>query len=321
MKQRKASRPAAREPGKANASERGEAGKHGPDIRNEICGRRFKIIAARKRIGEERIQPAAKVELFDVIARFGRKRLGIKRGIDRFCGKGIARIGKDDTARGKALHRLDLFAPSHHERGPTLEAAAHVRAELERKFRQNSLLDQPGVCASDQPQRGGRVGGAAAETRRDRKKLREVKPAKSQIGHACSRGAARFEDEIAGPERGRERTFDLKIETVAGIEREAIAEIRKGDETLQFVKAVRPAAQHFQREIDLGAADVAERGHASSSRTPGPWRFYCGVFWPASVMRSCADLVSASLGSPCSILCLIVASSSSSGFSVSACCH
>ena len=70
-KQRKASRPAPREPGKATAFERRERGKHAPDIRNEICGRRFEIVAARERISKKRIQAAAEVERFGVAARFG----------------------------------------------------------------------------------------------------------------------------------------------------------------------------------------------------------------------------------------------------------
>ena len=49
--------------------ERGKRGKHGPDFRNEICGRRFEIVAARERIGKERGEVAAEIELFGVVAR------------------------------------------------------------------------------------------------------------------------------------------------------------------------------------------------------------------------------------------------------------
>ena len=46
-----------------------------------------------------------------------------------------------------------------------------------RKFGQSGLVNQPGICARDQPQSRGRVGGAAAETGCDGKTLGQAEPA------------------------------------------------------------------------------------------------------------------------------------------------
>ena len=123
--QGKASRPAAREPGKANASERGERGKHGPDFRNEICGRRFEIVAARERISKKRIEAAAKIESF-LVPRARTEFLRVECVIDCLGGKGSTRIGEDDATSRKTVHGLDRLAPARHERGPLLKTDAHV---------------------------------------------------------------------------------------------------------------------------------------------------------------------------------------------------
>ncbi len=48
------------------------------------------------------------------------------------------------------------------------------------------------------------------------------------------------------------------------LERQAIGAIGKGNDAVEVVIAVRTAAEHAQREVDLGARGFSQQGHAEN---------------------------------------------------------
>ena len=129
----------------------------------------------------------------------------------------------------------------------------------------------------------------------------------------------RCEDEIVATQGVTERSINKKTKRSIWLQLDRIAGLGESHEADQLVIGIVAPAKHLQGEIDFRPSDLAQRRHHAGTLAEMKLTVQ-RPFWPVCV-RSAAAFVSAGAGRPDSIFCLSVTTCSSSGFSVSACCH
>src|SRR5204862_7298638 len=105
---------------------------------------------------------------------------------------------------------------------------------------------------------------APAEPGCDRQALCERKASDLESVHALGERAGGLEHEVVGDIAcgSRGRSTHAERQSVAWRQRQGIPDLGKGDQALDFMKAVGPAAEHAQRQIDLGGRFLAHAAFA-----------------------------------------------------------
>ena len=246
--------------------------------------------------------------------------VGAEFGIDRGGREGNTRVGKQHAASRKVAHGFHRLAAPGHEGRPVGQTDRDIGAEAGSNRRHRRFAQRASIGAGDQAQRRSRVGRTAAEAGGNGQLLQQTKASELDAGRADRCGFGRPDDEIVAAQAFRERPVYVEVERRTRLKRELVAEASESHKAAQLVIAVGAPSENLERQIELCPADLSERHQpAPQSITEKPG--YCGVFCPACVVRSCADLVPALSGSPSAIFALSVMAWSSSGFSVSACAH
>ena len=220
------------------------------------------------------------------------------------------------------LQRLrQHLADAAHQPRARIEADRHVGAGAPRRLEQPRIVRLQPVGAREQPQRRGGVRRAAADPRRDRQALGQRETAEREARHLLGQRARGLEHEIVvGRSRGRGgRAAHRQRQRAAGHQGQTIAEtvaaVREHDEAREPVIAVGAAAEHGERQIDLGRRGFGEldaRRPAARRKSYPPLPGFFGLASAAEV--SSGDIPDVSF-------CSIFASSSGSGLRSLACDH
>ena len=136
----------------------------------------------------------------------------------------------------------------------------------QRRRSQPRIVGHDAVQPRQQPQGGAGVGRAAAEPGGDGDVLFQDKaPGLEAIDARAQRGR-RLEHQIVGdgPARRGKGADDLQRRIAARLEIELVGERGESHQAFQFVIAVVAAAEHAQRQIDLGRSLFSELAHATA---------------------------------------------------------
>ena len=219
----------------------------------------FQIVAPRRQDRHQRGR--VRVDREEIVRLRRRRERGRRKRLEHVLGR--HRDAGIDQHRGqfRQSERVgqDLADAAHHAR-LRIEADRHVGAGRRAPLRARARRRAKDRSPRQQPQRGRRVGRAAAKSRRDRQLLFELEAAEPQSVDALGKRARRLEHEIvaARARRVRGRAAHVECERVAGSKRQPVADIGERHEAFELMIAVRPAAEHMQREIDLGGREVRQ---------------------------------------------------------------
>ena len=277
----------------------------------------FQIVAPRRQDRHQRRR--VRVDLEEIV-RLSRRRQRRRRkrlehvpgrhrdaGIDQHRGqfRQGERIGQDARRCRASCAPSDRGRPARRRRSRC--AASRTRASSsERSFTRAS--SRSAAAASDEPPPSPAATGSSFSSRK--------RPSRNPVD-AFGERARRLEHEIvaARARRFRGRAGDVECERVAGSKRQPVADIGERHEAFELVIAVRPAAEHMQREIDLGG-----RERPPDRLSPQPPRMDqppSPGFLPAfAVSAGCASSIS-----PVRSFSLIFLRSSGSGLRSRACAH
>ena len=208
------------------------------------------------------------------------------------------------------------FADAAHHARLRIETDRHVGAGDARRFAHALVVERKIVQPRQQPQRGRRVRRSAAKSGRDGQELLEPEPAEPQSVDTFGERTRRLEHEIVAvrARRVRGRAGHVERKRVAGSKCQPVADIGERHQAFELVIAVRPAAEHMQREIDLGGRELRQIAGAWPSRMDQP---PLPGFLPAlAVSAGCASSIS-----PVRSFSSIFLRSSGSGLRSRACAH
>ena len=155
---------------------------------------------------------------------------------------------------GKASGAGKHFADTAHDPRARIEADRHIGAGRARRRVEVRIVARQAVRLGDEPQRRRRVGRTAAQPGRDRQSLVETKGAEDDRRATLGKRARRLEHEIvvALTCLRRARPVHRQPELAAARKAQSVAEVGERHQAFDLVIAVVAAAQHPQRQIDLG---------------------------------------------------------------------
>ena len=168
-----------------------------------------------------------------------------------------------DEDRGERCDRRPgryALAKSAHPRRAVIEADRHIGANgrgLRDKARRAGRV---AICPEQNPDRGRRVRGAAAEARRDGDVLCQAEIAQDFAAKPARHRALGLENEVFAIDGAGEGAFEAEAVLRRGREAQFVAKVREYDQAIQLVIAVGPLSQHMEGEIDLGASLLADGG-------------------------------------------------------------
>ena len=196
-----------------------------------------------------------------ILASTQTKRPKHRRRLDRDAG-----IDQDGRKTRQAEFRAEFVTDAAHHARPGIEADRHVSAGKHAPPRESAgSVEREAVETREQPQRRRSIRRPAADARRDRQALDEVKGAELQPLHPFGEEPRGLEHEIVVVVAGerRSRPVDSKRQRRAGRQSKRVADACESNEAFEGMVAVRAPPQDVEREVDLcRGAGGQGRGHA-----------------------------------------------------------